>query len=139
MQDRPRTSLELLLEISRELASSLDLRNVLTRVLSLSTSNVGAERGSLIVLDAAGRPVEAAIAVNEQILRPTMDEMQGIIDHGLAGWVAQNRTAVLIADTSLDPRWTQRPDDSSTRTGRKSAICAPLLASGQLAGVASHS
>ena len=135
MQDRPRTSLELLLEISRELASSLDLRNVLTRVLSLSTSNVGAERGSLIVLDAAGRPVEAAIAVNEQILHPTMDEMQGIIDHGLAGWVAQNRTAVLIADTSLDPRWTQRPDDSSTRTGRKSAICAPLLASGQLAGV----
>jgi len=135
MQDSARTSLELLLEISRELAASLDLRHVLERVLSLSTSNVGAERGSLIVLNASGQPVEAAIAINGQILHPTAAEMQGIIDHGLAGWVAQRRSPALIANTSSDPRWTQRPDDSSEHTGSKSAICVPLLASGQLAGV----
>jgi PAS domain S-box-containing protein len=135
MQDRTRSSFELLLEISRELAASLDLRSVLARVLYLSTSNVGAERGSLIVLDQAGQPVEAAIAVNDHVFHPTPGEMQAIIDRGLAGWVAQNRQPVLIADTRSDPRWTQRPDDASERSGSKSAICVPLLASGQLTGV----
>ncbi len=135
MQDRTRASFELLLEISRELAASLDLRSVLARVLFLSTSNVGAERGSLIVLNEAGQPVEAAIAIEDHVLHPTMSEMQAIIDRGLAGWVAHNRQPALIADTSSDPRWTQRPDDASERSGRKSAICVPLLASGQIAGV----
>ncbi len=135
MQDRTRASFELLLEISRELAASLDLRSVLARVLFMSTSNVGAERGSLIVLNDAGQPVEAAIAIDNHVLHPTMNEMQAIIDRGLAGWVAQNRQPALIADTRSDPRWTQRPDDASERTGSKSAICVPLLASGQLAGV----
>lgn len=135
MQDRTRSSFELLLEISRELAASLDLRSVLARVLYLSTSNVGAERGSLIVLDEGGQPVEAAIAINQHVFHPAPGEMQAIIDRGLAGWVAQNRQPALIVDTAGDPRWTQRPDDASDRSGSKSAICVPLLASGQLAGV----
>ncbi len=135
VQDRTRASLELLLDISRELAASLDLRSVLARVLFLSTTNVGAERGSLIVLDEAGQPVEAAIAINAQIVHPTPAEMQAIIDRGLAGWVANSRMPALVADTSNDPRWAQRPDDASERTGSKSAICVPLLAGGQLAGV----
>jgi PAS domain S-box-containing protein len=135
VQDRTRASLALLLDISRELAASLDLSSVLARVLSLSTTHVGAERGSLIVLNEAGQPVEAAIAINAQILHPTVDEMQAIIDRGLAGWVANHRAPALIADTSKDPRWAQRPDDATERTGSKSAICVPLLASGQLSGV----
>jgi PAS domain S-box-containing protein len=135
MQDRTRASLELLLEISRELAASLDLRSVLSRVLFLSTTNVGAERGSLIVLNESGEPVEAAIAINNKVLHPTINEMQAILDRGLAGWVAQHLEPALVADTSSDPRWAQRPDDASERTGKKSAICAPLLAAGKLSGV----
>ena len=130
-----RSSLELLLSISRELATSLELRPVLARVLYLSTTNVGAERGSLIVLNDAGEPVEAAISINDQVHHPTVDEMQTILERGLAGWVAQNRRAVIIADTSQDERWTRRPDDASERSGRKSAVCLPLFSSGQLSGV----
>ena len=58
MTDYTRSSLELLYNVSRELTSALDLHTVLTRVLFLSTSNVQAERGSVIVMDehlAAGR------------------------------------------------------------------------------------
>lgn len=134
-QDRTRSSLELLLSISRELAATLELRDVLARVLSLSTSNVGAERGSLIVLNDAARPVEAAISVKDQIHHPTIAEMQAILDHGLAGWVAQNRQPALIADTQQDERWTRRPDDASDRSGSKSAICVPLFSNRQLSGV----
>jgi len=134
-QDRTRSSLELLLSISRELATSLELRSVLARVLSLSTTNVGAERGSMIVLNDAGQPVEAAISVNDQVYHPTVQVMQDILDHGLAGKVAQSRQPALIPDTSQDERWTRRPDDALERTGSKSAICVPLFSSGQLTGV----
>lgn len=130
-----RSSLALLLDISRELAASLDLRTVLARVLLLSTVNVGAERGSLIVLNDKGQPVEAALAINGQVFHPTVEEMQSILERGLAGWVAQHRQPALIADTREDERWTRRPDDAAERTGSKSAVCVPLFSSGQLTGV----
>ncbi len=133
--DTTRSSLALLLDISRELAASLDLRTVLSRVLLLSTVNVGAERGSLIVLNENGQPVEAALTIHGQVFHPTVEEMQSILDHGLAGWVAQHRQPALIANTRDDERWTRRPDDAAERTGSKSAICVPLFSGGQLTGV----
>ncbi len=135
VQDQTRSSLELLLSVSRELAGSLDLQTVLARVLSLSTSNVGAERGSLIVISPTGQPVEAAINVNHKTLHPTLSEMQTILAHGLAGWVANTREPALVPDTSLDDRWAHRPDDDNRHTGSKSAICMPLLAHNDLIGV----
>ncbi|MGB9899042.1 PAS domain S-box protein, partial [Thermanaerothrix sp.] len=130
-----RASFELLLEISRELASSLDLGTVLARVLFLSTRNVGAERGSLIALDETGEPIEAAIVIEDAIHRPTVAEMREVLEYGLAGWVAAHRQPALIGDTSKDERWVQRADDRAETNRRKSAICVPLLAQDQLVGV----
>jgi GAF domain-containing protein len=75
-QDRTRASLRLLYNVGRELASSLDLRTVLGRVLILSTDYVGAERGTLIVLDDQQRPVEAAIVYNHELLTYTFKQLQ---------------------------------------------------------------
>ncbi|MCX8023855.1 MAG: PAS domain S-box protein [Thermanaerothrix sp.] len=133
--NQERASFELLLEISRELAASLDLGTVLARVLFLSTRNVGAERGSLIALNEAGEPIEAAIVIENAIYRPTVAEMREVLEHGLAGWVATHRQAVVIEDTSKDERWVRRADDRSEANRRKSAICVPLLAQDQLVGV----
>ncbi len=47
-------SLDLLYEVGREVASALDLRTVLHRVLFLSMKNIGAISGSIIVLDEDG-------------------------------------------------------------------------------------
>ena len=132
IQDPTRTSLELLLSISRELSASLDLSRVLERVLFLSTESIGAERGTLIVLNLAGQPVEAAIVINNQLHHPSTDEMAEILDHGLAGWVADNRQSALVGDTSQDARWVRRPDDDLSASGPKSAVCVPLLALDQL-------
>lgn len=133
--DRTRASLELLLGISRELATTLDMHTVLARVLNLSAANVGAERGSLIVLDANQQPVDAAIVVQGRLLPHTVEQLKGTLSHGLAGWVLRNRAAVLVPDTSQDQRWMRREDDSSDRTGAKSAMCLPLLAREQIVGV----
>lgn len=134
-QETTNSSLELLFNISRELSASLEFPLVLERVLSLSTESIGAERGALIVLDAASQPVAAALVVNHQLLRPSAAEMTETLDHGLAGWVAAHREPVLVENTARDERWLRRPDDELTASGPKSAVCIPLLAEDQLIGV----
>lgn len=133
--DELRSSLELLYNVSRELASALDLRTLLQRVLIQSLKYVGGERGSIVVLDDNGKPVEAAIVIGKRILDHTTQQLREIVERGLAGWVLRQRQAALIPDTSLDERWLRRPDDAAERSGAKSAICVPLMARERPVGV----
>lgn len=133
--DRTKASLELLLSISRQLVTSLDLGTVLDRVLMLSIDNVGAERGTLIVLDENQNPVNAAVIYNDIIHEYTIDQLKDTLTRGLAGWVLTHKQAVLVNDTSADERWVQRPDDAIDRSGAKSAICVPLMTRERLVGV----
>jgi two-component system, NtrC family, sensor histidine kinase KinB len=135
MSDYTRSSLELLYNISRELTAALDLHTVLTRVLSLSTQSVQAERGSVIVMDEQQKPVDAAIVYEGRLTPHTVDQLKTILDQGLAGWVVRNREAVLVTDTSKEVRWLRRPDDEVDRTGAKSSICVPITMRDELVGV----
>ena len=112
-----RASLELLYDVSREFAAALDLRTVLHRVLFLSIRNVGASSGSIIVLDDHGQPLESAFQIAGQQHDHTNRQLRDTYERGMSGWVARNRQAVLIPDSSQDERWLQRPDDSVERTG----------------------
>jgi two-component system, NtrC family, sensor histidine kinase KinB len=135
VQDSKLNSLELLIKISRELVSALDLHTVLERVLFLSISSIGADRGSLIVMDEQGKPFDAAIVYANKLHTHTVQQLQAILDQGLAGWVVRNRKPAFVLDTSKDDRWLRRPDDEQDRTGPKSAICIPLNTRDQLVGV----
>lgn len=130
-----RASLNLLYDISREFAGAMDLRLVLHRVLMLAMKTVGAVSGSIIVLDEAGQLVDSAFLLRSQPHDQNTIKLRLTFEHGLSGWVASNRQAVLVEDTSKDNRWYQRPDDSLDRTGPKSAVSAPILAREQLVGV----
>ncbi len=135
LQDSARASLTLLYNISRELASITDLRSTLARVLLLAVQTVGAERGSLVVLDAEAQPVDAALVYRGQVLPHTFEQLHDILARGLAGWVYRTREAALLADTRRDPRWLLRPDDADEQSGAKSAICVPLMEKDVLLGV----
>ncbi len=132
---KPQDTLKLLYEISREFNSALDLRTVLQRVLLLTMKNIGANSGSMIVVDEHGEPVESAIIHGSNILDQTTQQLRATTERGLAGWVLKYREAVLMTDTSKDERWLRRPDDDVSRTGPKSAISAPLLSRDNLVGV----
>lgn len=134
LQDQ-RAVLELLYKVSREFASALDLRTVLTRVLFASLNNVGGERATIIVLDDNGRVVESAIVYGSQLRETTTLQIRDTVDRGLAGWVMRNRQPALVPDTSKDPRWLRREDDALDRSGAKSAIVVPLLAREKMVGV----
>src|SRR5512141_120581 len=134
-QDRTRALLELLFHVSREVATALDLRTVLQRVLYEAIQNVGGERCSIVVLDDSGKAVDATIVYGTQILEHTTQQLRDTTERGLAGWVIRHRKGVLVPDTSQDERWLMRPDDAMDKSGVKSAICVPLLAREKLVGV----
>lgn len=128
-------SLRLLYEVGREVAAALDLHTILKRVLFLSMNNVGANSGSIIVIDETGQPVESAFLLVGQTHDQTALQLRVTYERGMAGWVARRQEAVLIPDTSQDERWLHRPDDSESQTGAKSAVSAPILAREKLVGV----
>jgi NtrC-family two-component system sensor histidine kinase KinB len=130
-----RASLELLYHVSREIATAVDLQTLIQRILYLSIKNIGAVNGSIIAVDDGGSPVASSLMIGEEILDFTNEQIQATLDQGLAGWVVQNRQAVLIRDTSKDRRWLQRPDDAEDATGAKSVVSSPFLAQDRLAGI----
>jgi two-component system, NtrC family, sensor histidine kinase KinB len=133
--DNTRSSLELLYNVSRELASALDLRTVLQRILFQSLKYVGGERGSIAVMDDRGKVVDSAIVYGRQIHDHTTQQLRETIERGLAGWVIRTRQPAWISDTSQDDRWLRRPDDAADRSGPKAALCVPLMARERLVGV----
>jgi PAS domain S-box-containing protein len=135
LPDNSRASLELLYSISRELTSTLDLHAVLGRVLFLSIKNVRAERGSLVILNESGDPVDAAFVYSDQLHSHALQQLQGTLEQGLAGWVARNRISALITDTNKDKRWVKRDYEESGPSVSKSAICVPVFARETLVGV----
>ena len=130
-----RSLLELLYRVSREVATALDLRTVLQRVLYAAMDNVGGERGSILVMDDQGNPLDSIIVHGKQVSGGTTRQLRVTVEHGLAGWVVRNKIAVLIPDTSRDGRWVRRPDDAALKSGAKSAICVPLMAREDIVGV----
>jgi two-component system, NtrC family, sensor histidine kinase KinB len=133
--ENARSSLELLYNISRDLANEIELRPLLKRVLTLSVHNVGAERGSIVVLNEQNKPIDAAIIYGDKIYSHTLQQLRETIEKGMAGWVVRHHKCVLVNDTRQDQRWVRRPDDEANRTGAKSALCVPLLAQKKLVGV----
>jgi two-component system, NtrC family, sensor histidine kinase KinB len=129
------SSLELLYQVSRELASALDLRTVLQRILFQSLKSVGGERASIVVIDDNGKAVDAAIVFGRKIHENTTQSLRETVERGLAGWVIRNREPVRVSNTSQDERWLRRPDDEADQSGAKAALCVPLLAREKLVGV----
>ena len=127
-------SVDLLYELGRELTATLDLSTLLQRVLMISTTRIGAERGSIMALDEGGDVVEAALIYEGQMRPFTPKETEDVMRSGLAGWTMHHKQAVLIVDTSHDERWLQRPDDQPSHSGPKSAMAVPLVVDGTVMG-----
>ncbi len=133
MTERTKASLDLLYSISRELTEQLDLRELLQRVLQLTLEAVGAPAGSILVLDEHGDVTEGAIAYEGKVHDHSAEQLRDTYEQGLAGWVVENRQAVLVQDTSKDKRWLQKPDDK-TDGAPQSVISVPLLAREHIVG-----
>ncbi len=126
--------LERLLDISALLTANMELGDVLTQVIKNAQDLMRAEASNVMLLDGGGRELLYEVALGEAggAIKAQRRLKVGV---GIAGWVAENRQALLIKDAYKDPRF--YPEfDKKTGFRTKSILCLPLLARGKLIGVA---
>lgn len=129
-----RTSIEQFSRISQELASKVNLHDLLCRILPMTLDSVGASSGSIVVLDEKGGVVDGALAYAGEVRVQAKEQLSEIVEHGLAGWVVENRQAALVTNTSDDPRWLRRSWELPGENPR-SALSVPLLTRDRVVGV----
>ena len=127
-------TLELLNRAGRILTATLDVTQVLERLLQVATQIIGAAAASVwlwendasdwLICRAAFHPGNAGILVNQRVQR----------GQGIAGWVAEKGESAVVGNTHLDQRFTPKIDAQSGFT-TASLIAVPLKTRGAIIGV----
>ncbi|MDD5491412.1 MAG: ATP-binding protein [bacterium] len=121
-----------LLEINKILNSTLDLGELLTIIVEQSAVVAKAEAGSLMLLDPLTNELVFDIALGEK--GEQVKQIRLKVGEGIAGWVAQERKALIVNDVEKDPRWSSRADTKSNFKTR-SMMCVPLIYKDKISGV----
>ena len=89
-----------LIEISRDLASTLDLDPLLNRIVEAARDITDAQAASILLYDDAGRQLYFQVATN---MDPMMRGLAVPMD-SIAGWIVTNRKSVRSGDVHKDKR-----------------------------------
>lgn len=130
--EEERNRLRLLYEISREITTQLDLKQMMTSIISHTRVAVGATKGSILLLDDEGTVTQRFSVSHGEEPRVLDSVSRQVMSHGLAGWLLRHNRVVVIEDTATDERWLRLPDDEE-QTG--SVIGVPLSRADRTVGV----
>jgi K+-sensing histidine kinase KdpD len=121
-----------LIEISRDLASTLDLDILLSRIVHAAAEVSGAEAASILLYDDTSRQLYFQVSTD-------MDEStrRGItvpLDGSIAGWIVNNRKPVRITNAHEDSRFYSNIEEvSGLKT--ESLLGIPLITKNKIVGV----
>jgi sigma-B regulation protein RsbU (phosphoserine phosphatase) len=122
--------LSTIVEATKRLNSTLDLAELLSIILQLTTRHTGAERGTVFLMDHERNEIWSLVGIGLD-----QHEIRLPVTRGIAGWVAQHSEVVNLADAYTDPRFESEFD---VRLGfrTRSLLCLPILnKDGQTIGV----
>ncbi|MFN8455404.1 MAG: GAF domain-containing sensor histidine kinase [Anaerolineae bacterium] len=128
----PSASVELLHTISRQLNTSLNLDEVMGRVLQLTVEATGATCGSLFLLNEHGAAARYILARPDQPPEISRRNVDKVMHDGLAGWVYRQQRGMIVPNTALAENWVKLPDDT---TATNSALGVPLLHQDRINGI----
>lgn len=129
--DRSQASLKLLYDLSQELNTPLELTQLLKRILQMTVTSLEAASGSIMILDESGNPVKAVAIHNDKFTSKIMAQASQVVEHGLTGWVIENKRPVVLENTFDDVRWMRGEHDNSPR----SVASVPLMSDDRVSGV----
>jgi diguanylate cyclase (GGDEF)-like protein len=119
-------------EVSKTLTSSLELNDILTKIMKKAKEMTKAEAWSVLLVDE-----ETGDLVFEKTEGKKTREIQKFrlkIGEGIAGWVAQEGMPVVIPDVSKDERFFGKID-KNIHFKTKSLMCVPIKSKEQVIGV----
>jgi signal transduction histidine kinase len=127
---RRQAELTALYEVGKELASILDLNQLLEFILDRAITLAQAERGFLVLCDEASEDFEIAVA--RQFEPHKRDDVEGEISHRLIQNVLTQRKPVITINAQEDPRF--QGSDSIVSHHIRSVLAVPLIFKTDLIG-----
>jgi signal transduction histidine kinase len=121
-----------LIEIARDLASTLDLDILLERIVRAAAEIINSEAASILLYDNLTRQLYFQVATN--LDEPTMRGLVVPLEGSIAGWVVLNRKSVRLTNVQEDPRFFGHVDRVTGRP-TQSLIGVPLITKNKVVGV----
>ena len=121
-----------LIEISRDLASTLDLDTLLNDIVHAAADITHAEAASILLYDDTARQLYFQVATN--IDEPTMRGLIVPLEKSIAGWIVTNRESLRIEDAHKDERFFGDVEQSIGYE-TKSLLGIPLITKNKVVGV----
>jgi signal transduction histidine kinase len=121
-----------LIEISRDLASTLDLDTLLYDIVKAAADITHAEAASILLYDDTARQLYFQVATN--IDEPTLRGLIVPLESSIAGWIVTNRQPLRIDDAHKDKRFFSDVDNTLSHT-TKSLLGIPLITKNKVVGV----
>jgi len=112
--------LHFLMEATKALASTLDLGELLGRILEVAKTQADAERGTLFLVDEKTEEIWSLIAHGLE-----KREIRLPLGRGIAGYVAKSGEILNIPDAYADPRF-NRAVDAQTGYRTRNILCLPI-------------
>ncbi|HSJ58567.1 MAG TPA: GAF domain-containing SpoIIE family protein phosphatase [Anaerolineae bacterium] len=122
--------LSLLYQISQSFNSSLDLDEVLNRVIDGVIATLRAERGFVMLLDDEGEPV---FRTARGVDRATIPDPEFQVSRGIVAQVVREARPLLTGDAQAEAEFSLHMSVQALHL--RSILCAPLLIHSQVAGV----
>jgi signal transduction histidine kinase len=121
-----------LIDIARDLASTLDLDVLLSRIVFAAAEISGAEAASILLYDDTSRQLYFQISTNMDA-----STRRGLIvplEGSIAGWIVSNRQTVRITNAHNDPRFFPNVEET-TGFSTESILGIPLVTKNKIVGV----
>ncbi|MCR4405818.1 MAG: GAF domain-containing protein [Anaerolineae bacterium] len=123
--------LSALYEVTRLINSTLDLEEVLKRVMDTIIELTGAERGFLMLIDDETGELEFKVA--REMDRKTIDDSSFQISRTIVWQVARDGVPIVTTNAQADPRF--RAQESVVSYSLRSILCVPLRVKDKITGV----
>jgi sigma-B regulation protein RsbU (phosphoserine phosphatase) len=129
--------LKTLIEVSAIISSTLDFNELMTLVMEKAKSLMKAEGCSILLHNKETNKLEFDLALcrEESVADILKSKVSLDMGQGIAGWVAEHQTPLLIKDAKTDSRFYPDADQLTCFTTR-SLIAVPLISRSGLIGVA---
>lgn len=132
MERAKRQEADTLRNITTLIASTLDLEQVLTRILKEVKDTLGVEDSSILLVDERTGELFFAATTNDRA--GLLKSLRLLPGQGIAGWGVQTGQPLLVPDVRKDPRFQQLLETYDILDTR-SVLCIPLKVRDRVIGV----
>jgi Nif-specific regulatory protein len=136
MKSKLPTEVQLLSDISKALADSLDLEMTLTSILRSLDTHLKLRRGTITLFDQDSETINIKVAHGLSEQSKKLGSYK--VGEGITGTVVQTGKAIIVPDISKDPRFLYRTRPRKTAEGKRIAFfCVPIKLEGNTIGALS--